>query len=98
MRIGRNVCGYLGCQQVHMLYPDLPMTRRLRDDPNVIREQKVSIFIPGTEEREDSCVCGAKVVVPPVAVLSLDIPPLMSSTSRCASLFALLACVSSEAG
>lgn len=71
MRIGRKLCGYLGCQQVHLLYPDLPMTRRLRDDPEVIWEQRVSIFIPETAEREESCVCGVRVVVPPVGVLSL---------------------------
>ena len=41
MIIGRKLCGSLGCQQVHFLFPDLPEAHNLIDDVGH------SIFITG---------------------------------------------------
>ena len=72
MRIGRKLCDRQGCKQVHFLYPDLE-TPRARDEYNPW-EDGYEIFIPDSEEREDSCIrCGANVVVPPKMVLSLSV-------------------------
>ncbi len=69
MRIGRKLCGSLGCQQVHFLFPDLPEAHRLSG------EVGHSIFIAGIEKRTEWCArCGAKVLVPSLDVLSLSIP------------------------
>ena len=69
MRIGRKLCGSLGCKQVHFLFPDLPMADDLSG------EVGHSIFIAGLEQRGEWCArCGAKVLVPAAGVLSLPIP------------------------
>ena len=69
MRIGRKLCGSLGCQQVHFLFPDLPEAHHLS------REVGHSIFIAGSEQSAGWCArCGAQVLVPSVDVLSLSIP------------------------
>ena len=69
MRIGRKLCGSLGCQQVHFLFPDLPVAYQLSG------EVGHSIFIAGLEQSEEWCArCGAKVLVPSLDVLSLSIP------------------------
>lgn len=69
MRIGRKLCGSLGCQQVHFLFPDLPEAHRLSG------EVGHSIFIAGSQQSTEWCPrCGAKVLVPSLDVLSLSIP------------------------
>ncbi len=69
MRIGRKLCGSLGCRQVHFLFPDLPVACQLSG------EVGHSIFIAGLEQSEEWCArCGAKVLVPAAGVLSLSIP------------------------
>ena len=69
MRIGRKLCGSLGCHQVHFLFPDLPEAHDLSE------EVGHSIFIAGSEQRGEWCArCGAKVLVPSLDVLSLSIP------------------------
>ena len=69
MRIGRKLCGSLGCQQVHFLFPDLPEAHHLSASVGH------SIFIAGLEQGEEWCArCGAKVLVPTADVLSLSIP------------------------
>ena len=69
MRIGRKLCGSLGCQQVHFLFPDLPEAHQLSG------EVGHSIFIAGLEQRAEWCArCGAEVLVPSLDVLSLSIP------------------------
>ncbi len=69
MRIGRKLCGSLGCQQVHFLFPDLPGAHHLSG------EVGHSIFIAGLEQSEEWCArCGAKVLVPAAGVLSLALP------------------------
>ena len=68
MIIGRKLCGSLGCQQVHFLFPDLPEAHNLIDDVGH------SIFITGLEHRVEWCArCGAKVMVPSLDILSLSI-------------------------
>ena len=70
MRIGRKLCDRQECKQVHFLYPEPHAIR----DGNNPWEDGYEIFIPGSEEREDSCTrCGANVVVPPIIVLSLAV-------------------------
>ena len=69
MKIGRKLCGSLGCQQVHFLFPDLPEAHHLSG------EVGHSIFIAGLDQRVEWCPrCGAKVLVPSLDVLSLSIP------------------------
>ena len=69
MIIGRKLCGSLGCQQVHFLFPDLPEAHHLSG------EVGHSIFIAGLEQRVEWCArCGAQVLVPSLDVLSLSIP------------------------
>ncbi len=68
MRIGRKLCGSLGCQQVHFLFPDLPVACQLSG------EVGHSIFIAGLEQKVEWCArCGAKVLVPSLEVLTLSI-------------------------
>ena len=68
MIIGRKLCGSLGCQQVHFLFPDLPEAHYLNG------EVGHSIFIPGLWQRVEWCArCGAKVLVPSLDILSLSI-------------------------
>ena len=72
MRIGRKLCDRQECKQVHFLYPDLE-PHPFRDGTSPW-EDGYEIFIPGLEEREDSCTrCGANVLVPPKFVLSLAV-------------------------
>ncbi len=69
MRIGRKLCGSLGCQQVHFLFPDVPEAHHLSG------EVGHSIFIAGAEQRVEWCArCGAEVLVPSLDVLALSIP------------------------
>ena len=69
MRIGRKLCGSLGCQQVHFLFPDLPEAHQLSGAVGH------SIFIADLEQSLEWCArCGARVLVPSIDVLSLSIP------------------------
>jgi len=69
MRIGRKLCGSLGCQQVHFLFPDVPEAYHLGGAVGH------SIFIAGSKQSKEWCPrCGAQVLVPSLEVLSLSIP------------------------
>ena len=73
MKIGRKVCGYLGCRQVHLLYPDLERSYALKE-LNDRWEDGYEIFLPSQGEREERCSrCGIGVLVPPAIVLSLGV-------------------------
>ena len=68
MIIGRKLCGSLGCQQVHFLFPDSPEAYLLSG------EVGHSIFIVGIEQSAEWCArCGGEVLVPSADVFSLSI-------------------------
>ncbi len=73
MKIGRKMCGYQGCRQVHLLYPDLEPSYALKE-LNDRWEDGYEIFLPSQQEREERCArCGIGVLVPPAFVLSLGV-------------------------
>ncbi len=73
VKIGRKMCDYQGCRQVHLLYPDLEPSYALKE-LNDRWEDGYEIFLPSQQEREERCTrCGIGVLVPPAIVLSLGV-------------------------